>query len=759
MTAAAKRGRQATGGGIPDHLPHYLTNLIGREAELVALKSLLAHSRMVTLTGPGGAGKSRLAAELGRACLELWPAGAWWVELGPVNDPRQVAGAVVTALELPGHGTPQDVVIAWLAAKRALLMLDNCEHLVAACARFCQAALERCPQLTIVASSREALGVPGETRWAVSSMRSSDAVQLFEARARLVVPDFKVAAPNLHPVTEICERVDRLPLAIELAAARVDMMTEQEILSQLTDRFQLLRGGNRTAPERQRTMSATIDWSYRLLTEGEALLFRRLSVFRGGFDFEGARVVCGDRIAGSVLDFLTGLVQKSMVVAERTAGSGTRYRLLESQLAYAEDLLREANEAEPIRRRHYEYFLNCLITKTRNPALAQPLPGVADRQWIAREVSNLWAAMGWAENNADDLGLSLAAYLSFVHFGDVAHSRSLLADLLDRSREKGVPRVYALRSAAALAAWQGDNEAAVRAAEAALVLARELGDHDVLAYTLTVAAVAHEAHDELDTAVEMYEEAKSHLRGSGNLPLVTQITMNLGLLEVHRGDYVAARDILVESVGAARVEGDLMLHASGLNGLAWAQLGLNEPQAADASFKEALAVSSSFMDNPEIISDLHGLLCLAEVSGNDQRALRLAAAANRLSGEWSVRSEPWMEIRAEESQRRSRSRLGTPRSEDAWKEGWAMTADQLIDYALGESEPRTVIDAGLLSRRQQEVATLVAAGLTNRQIAERLFIAERSAEGHVERIRNKLGVRSRTEVATWAVEHGLKGGT
>jgi predicted ATPase len=258
-----------------------------------------------------------------------------------VNDSRQMAGAVVAALELPGQGPAQDVAIAWLAAKRALLVLDDCEHLVAACADFCEAALQRCPELTIIATSQEALGVPGETRWPVSSMRSTDALQLFEARARLIVPDFRVVATSLETVTQICERLDGMPLAIELAAARVGMMAEQEILSQLSDRFHLLTGGSRTAPERQQTMIATIDWSYRLLTEEEALLFRRLAVFRGGFTLGSAQAICADGIVGSVLDLVAGLVQNSMVLAERTGGSGTRYRLLESQLAYAEDRLRE----------------------------------------------------------------------------------------------------------------------------------------------------------------------------------------------------------------------------------------------------------------------------------------------------------------------------------------------------------------------------------------------------------------------------------
>lgn len=758
MRSTAKRNRSTIGERALNNLPRHLTSFIGRGTELSRLKSKLGRSRMVTLTGPGGAGKSRLAAELASACLDRWPHAVWWVELAGVGDPRQVAGAVVSALALPGLGPADEVAIAWLAGRQALLVLDNCEHLLVACAVFCQMALERCPRLTVIATSREPLGVPGEAQWPVSSLRASDAVRLFEARATLVRPDFKVAAKDADLVTEICERLDHLPLAIELAAARMGVMTEQEILSQLTNRFQLLTGGNRTAPERQRTMSATIDWSYRLLTDGEALLFDCLSVFRGGFDLDSVRAVCGEVTAQSAFDLLTGLVQKSMVVAERTVSSGMRYRLLESQLDYAGDRLREADDPEATRRRHYQYFLDCLIARTRNPTLTHPPPGLAEAQWIARESGNLWAAMRWAQNNASDLGLTFAAYLARATSLDVEQARRLLADVLDRSSEQGLPRVYALRSAANLAYWQGDKEAAILAAEGALVLARELGDIEALAYTLTVAAVAHEMLGEIDTAFDMYSEARSHLRGSGDRPLLTQIRTNLAWLSFLKGDQLSARDNLLECAAAARADGDLLLHASCLSSLAWVQLGLNDRQAAEAAFKESLAISHGFMDKQELISDLQGLLCVASVNENDHRALRLAAAAGRLSHEWSVRSEYWPEMQAEESLRQSTSRLRPSHRERAWNTGWEMTLDQVIEFAMSESETETSINAGPLSRREREVAKLVAAGMTNRQIGERLFVSSRTVDGHVERIRSKLGVRSRTEVATWAVERGLTTG-
>jgi predicted ATPase/class 3 adenylate cyclase/DNA-binding CsgD family transcriptional regulator len=741
-------------------VPRYLTNFVGRTGELKALQSLLTNSRMVTLTGAGGSGKTRLAAELGQACLDLWPGGVWWVELEPITDSQQVPGAVVAALELPGRGPALDVITRFLSARRAVLILDNCEHLAAACARFCETALQRCPELTVVATSREGLGVPGEARWSVSSMAATEAAQLFEARAQLVVLDFKVTTSNLETVTQICHRLDGMPLAIELAAARLDMMSDKEILSQLADRFHLLTGGSRTAPERQQTMIATIDWSYRLLSEEEALLFRRSSVFRGGFTLESVQAVCADGVDASPLDMVAELVHKSMVVAEWADDEPARYRLLESQLDYASDLLRTSGETDLIRRRHYDYYRESLRARTwESVGLRQFIPGLADIEWKAREWSNLWAALGWARDNADDVGLGLASDLARSSWdmrpADLVRVSRVLADLLDLSRAEGLPRLLALQAAAGTANLLGDYKAAVQPAEACLALARELGDPEWLASALSTAGLVHARLGELDSAAQSYEEALSLLESSSNRRLADVIRMWVAELAAVRGDYVSARDILVECVASARRVGDLGVTAQGMEELAWAQLGLANHETAAAIWKESISIGRHLGDLGCTMDCVAGLSCVAGAGHDDERALRLAAAVERLTGEWAITPRPQVSTLLAASERIARSRLGTLKSEEAWNQGRAMTANQAIDYALNEGEPETRIDASPLSRRQREVATLVAAGLTNREIAERLFIAERSAEGHVERIRNKLGVRSRTEVAAWAVEHGL----
>src|SRR5256886_3333760 len=635
--------RQASFPSAPNNLPRYLTSFVGRRTELLGLKSVLARSRMVTLTGPGGAGKSRLAVELARACLNRWPQGIWWVELAPVSDPRQVASTAVAVLELPGHGPAEDRLIAWLGDGRALLVLDDCEHLAAACADFCTALLEGCPEATILATSRESMRVAGEARWPLASLTAGEAIELFDERARLALPDFKVDASNREPIAEICEHLDRLPLAIELAAARINMMPERDILSQLSQRFRLLTGGSRSDPERLQSMNAAIDWSYRLLTEDEAMLFRRLSVFRGGFTLESAEAVCSDGVTKTVLDLVTSLVQKSMVVAERTNESGGRYRLLESQIAYGEDRLREAGELELIRQRHYAYFRDCFATRSpvnRARPKADPPTGFREGPWIAGESGNLMASLAWVRNSPDDSALSLAADLAGSWYGDTTPIRRLLEELLARPSMKGPARLQGLYFASILATNQGDYEAAAAWAEGCLALARDLGESEMMARALNATSQALQGRGELAAAADRCEEAILVLKNSNNPGLVGQARNAIAEVAYQRGDCGTARGILVECVSAARARGDVRRTANHLDKLAWAQRCCNELEAAAASWKESVSTFGLLKHQVGIVLGLDGLSLVAEGRGDDRRARRLAAAATRLSVEMSFRYCP-----------------------------------------------------------------------------------------------------------------------
>jgi non-specific serine/threonine protein kinase len=753
----AVRGRQPS--AAPNNLPHHLTSFVGREADLRSLKGLLGSARLVTLTGTGGAGKSRLAAEVAKANPTLWPDGAWWIELAATDD---VSGAVVATLELPGRGPALDVISSWLAARKALLVLDNCEHLVTESATFCQRVLERCPKLTIIATSREHLGVSGEARWPVASLRDPDAALLFESRARLVSPNFKVASGNRDPVIEICERLDRLPLAIEMAAARIDVMSEQELLNNLTDRFRLLTSGNRAAPQRQQTMAAAIDWSFRMLTDDEARLFRRLSIFQGGFTPDGVQAVCADETDTNLMGLLGGLVQKSMVVADRLDDGSTRFRLLESQHAYALERLREAGELELMNKRHYEYYMafSSRTSLRTVPKYEGPAPGIAERKWKGRETANLWAALMWAREHTDDMGLSLALEVTAVsEFGDHARGTALLLDLLRHADDStsGSLRARALILAALRVSRQGDLETSRSLADTGVTLARELNDPELLAYVINSAGMVYAASGRLDIAVRMCEEAASVLKGSSNLRLTIAVKNALGLLAVQRGDYPGARDLLTECVALSRTEGNVPRVAQHLESLANAQLGLGDIQGATTSWTESLSIFRDLSDPFGTIYSLGGLALVASAHGDQERTLRLAAAVDRMSREWSLSTSSFRLRQLEEASAQARAALGDRKSEGAWNDGLTMSAARALEYALGEGKPEAepAADAGPLSKREREVVAMVAAGMTNRQIADRLFIAERTAEGHVERIRNKLGVRSRTEVATWAVAHGV----
>ncbi len=734
MGEVATRGRQVT--TAPNNLRHSLTSFVGREADLQALKTMLGESRLVTLTGTGGAGKTRLAAEIAGANLDMWPDGAWWVDLAAA---KSVDTGVLEVLHLPGRGPGLDVITSWVGPRHALVVLDNCEHLVAEAAAFCHVALERCPHLSVIATSREPLGVPGEARRPVISLPDDDAVTLFEARARLAVPAFKVTALNRPTVIRICHRLDGLPLAIEMAAARLDMMTEQELLANLDDRFRVLTSGHRIVPERQQTMAATIEWSYRLLGVEEAALFRSLSVFRGAFTLEAAGAVFADDAGVNVIQFLSGLVKKSMVVAERADDGETGYRLLESHQSFAAQKLAEMGETELARRRHYEHFKR--------------------RQLRTRDIANAWAALEWAGRNAEDAGLGLAVEVAGIEWTDSSRALAVLLDLLPRSPERGAVRARALNLAARLVSMQGDYAAGSGLAAESVALAREIGDPGLLAYIVNGAGMISQARGDLESAGSLYEEALALVPRSGDRRLEIEIMNCIGLLAVERAEYATALDVLEKCVAGSRAEADDASAARHLESLANAQLGLGDVNGAASSWTEALSIYRALDDSFGKIWCLGGLALVAAARHDDERTLRLAAVVERISREWSLSTGPTRQGQIARACRQAQSRLGVGKSKAVRADGDAMETDSALDYALaGSRQNAEEIDAGPLSRREREVAAMVAAGLTNREIAERLFIAERTAEGHVERIRGKLGVRSRTEVATWAVERGLARG-
>jgi predicted ATPase/class 3 adenylate cyclase/DNA-binding CsgD family transcriptional regulator len=477
---------------ISQRLPVQFTSFVGREADIAQVRDLVTQNRMVTLTGAGGVGKTRMAIQIAGQSVNEFADGIWYVDLAPITDPDLVPITATRALGLPdqpGRST-MDTLSRFVADRQMLVVLDNCEHLLDASAALTVALLQAGPNLSLLATSREPIGVAGELSWRVPSLPLADmAIELFADRARHARPDFVVGDDNAATVTEICRRLDGVPLAIELAAARVRALTLPEILDSLHDRFRLLTGGARTAVRRQQTLRASVDWSHALLTEPERVLFRRLAVFMGGFDLVGAQSVCGggDVERYQVLDQLALLVDKSLVVADESSNR-TRYRLLETMRQYALEKLGESGEADVVRTRHRDYYT----------ALAAKLDLPAEKDYEQRleqaetEIDNLRAAFTWSRENSDaDLALALASSLQPLWQGRGRLREGLtwfdtaFTDL--DAHQPGVTpavRARALADRATLGLWGASTESPDQAQQA-LAIARDVNDPALLARALT----------------------------------------------------------------------------------------------------------------------------------------------------------------------------------------------------------------------------------------------------------------------------------
>ena len=510
------------------NLPVQLSSFIGRKAEISAIREALADNRLVTLTGAGGSGKTRLAVQVAAEIATEFADGVWYVDLAPITDPDVVPLTVARALGLPDHPGQQtiDVLLRFTRDRRMLIVLDNCEHLLDASAELVIAMLGACPSLTLLATSREPIGVTGEVSWRVPSLSLADeAIELFSDRARRTRPDFRVTAVNTEAVTEICRRLDGLPLAIELAAARIRALTPAEIVDSLHDQFRLLTGGARTAVRRQQTLRASVDWSHALLSEPEQVLFRRLAVFFGGFDIEAVHAVAagGEVERYQVLDQLTLLVDKSLVVAEDSP-HGTRYRLLETVRQYAQEKLREAHEGDDVRTRHRDHY-------TAMAALLDAPAGSGYQERIERaeaDMANLRAAFTWSLERADDtLALALASSLQPLWWTrwrvreGLNWLSSALACGTSPSTEAKAARVRAVADKELLSAFTGSSEGREVAAQA-LATARDLGDPALVVRTLTTCGALANPHDR-EVARPLFAEAMELARQLGDSRSLAQI--------------------------------------------------------------------------------------------------------------------------------------------------------------------------------------------------------------------------------------------
>lgn len=560
----------------PNNLPRQLTSFVGREQELADGKAMLIAGPLVTLTGPGGVGKTRLALELAAEVLDSFDDGAWVVFLASLTDPAFVLQEVATtmgAVEQPGRALI-DTVLDHVRSRRLLLVLDNCEHVVRACAETADALLRAAPGLRIVATSREGLGISGEGLFPVPSLSvpdpggvtsgdvlaRSDAVRLFTERAMAALPSFRVSDQNARPVAQICQRLDGIPLALELAAARVRSLPVEQIAARLDDRFRLLTGSSRLTVPRHQTLRATMDWSYELLSEDERAILRRVAVFAGRCSLEAAEAVCAGRlVAGTdVLDGLSRLVDKSLVVAEAFEGEA-RFRLLETVRQYGRDQLLESGEAADTQRRHRDWFL-----ELAEEAAPEFFRGPESASWLARldrEHDNLRAALQWSEDEPGEqrAGLRLAAALwRFWEIrGYLVEGRGWLDRMLAATAEEvSTLRANALTGAGILAVMQGDYRAGYELHADSLELHRQLGDPNAISFAMNNLANAAVQLGDYQGASELHEGGAALAREAGDLRGMALGMVNLADDLAHLGDAAGARSRFDEAVGVFGEHGD-----------------------------------------------------------------------------------------------------------------------------------------------------------------------------------------------------------
>ncbi|HZO90044.1 MAG TPA: tetratricopeptide repeat protein [Chthonomonadaceae bacterium] len=682
------------------NLPVQTTSFIGREQEMAQLKRLFSSTRLLTLTGIGGCGKTRLALQAAADLLEDYPDGAWLVELAALSEGSPVPQSVASALGLreePGRSLTQ-TLIDYLQSRSLLLILDNCEHLVAACASLAETLLRSSPNVKLLATSREALNVPGETTYRVPSLlppdperlpseekdlaaalMDYDAVRLFVERACSHRSEFALTRQNGPAVAEICHQLDGIPLAIELAAARIRAMAVEKIAERLDDRFRLLTSGSRTVLPRQQTLRALIDWSYDLLSEQEQLLLSRLSIFAGGWTLEAAEAVCaGQGIEDwEVLDLLTGLVDKSLVLYEEREGQA-RYRLLETVRQYAAEESEAGGEQEALHRRHLDYFSQYLEPKK---------PNLAERS--EREYANLRAALEWCRTQEDSAGagLRLAGWLS--HFwgmrGRYSEGRQWLETMLQKSsRTPMALRAGALFQVGYMAGAQGDYAAARAFYEESLAIYRQLDDQQEIASVLNMLALLAHFQGDYSTALSLYEQSRIINEALGNTSGVAYVLNNQGLAAYHQGDYAAARACYEKCLPTFQEMGNKYGMVLTLDNLGLLSTAEGDYASARALQRQGLEIARDLGYKGGVVWFLEGFAKLAAAQQQGERAAVLWAVAAAQREAMSSPLWPCVLAEYERSLGDVREALGEEAFAAAWAEGQAMTLEQAMEYALEE---------------------------------------------------------------------------
>ncbi|WP_336216262.1 ATP-binding protein [Nonomuraea sp. LPB2021202275-12-8] len=742
------------------NLPAETTSFIGRRRELSAVRKRLSEARLVSLVGPGGVGKTRLAVRMAAALGRGFPGGAWLVELAEVRDSAGVGDAVMAALDVRDQaaGEPSAHLLSYLRDRKLLLVLDNCEHLLEAAARLVAEVLRAAPDVRVLATSREPLSAPGEhvvpvpplelpsPHAPLARLRQSEAVMLFTERAAAGSGGFELTAANQADVVNLCRRLDGLPLAIELAAVRTRVLTAGQILDRLTDRFGLLTGGGRTALPRHQTLRTTIDWSHDLLAADERALLRRLCVFAGRFTLEDIESVCasGDVPAARALDLLASLVDKSLVTKE-DAGDLACYRLHETMREYAGLRLREAGEQEAVERRCVEYY----ESRCRRSAAESRYRLVEWLRWLDLEIDNVRSVLRRLLTRGDPSRATALAYSIGYYW--ITRATSEGARWIDELIASGAgdPEAYYMRGF--LSVLQSDPVTARPALERAVPAAQRAGLTSLASQSLSLASIAANMAGDRSAARRLGDEAAT---GLVDLPATLMFLQSRALNGLSDGDLDTVRSASSQGVRISREAGDLYSLDMMLMNLGSAALIAGDLDESEPLLTEALRIAHRIDDRVGQYCLLDALGCHAASSGRARLAARLLGAAETVRTGAGASVLPFLASLLARAEQSAVTALGAAGFEGEFEAGGRLSRDAAISLALGEpARPSAEASDGAgtapLGKREAEVARLVADGLSNKQIATRLFISEHTVDSHVRRILDKLGFGSRTQIATW----------
>jgi predicted ATPase/DNA-binding NarL/FixJ family response regulator len=756
------------------NLPGDLTSFVGRRRELSTAKRLLGESRLVTLTGAGGVGKTRLALRLASQLERAFEDGIWLVDLATLTDPGLVAQRVARALGLRDDSNRWSVAVLadYLADRQLILVMDNCEHVLDPCAVLAETLLRAAPQLRILATSRQPLGVPGEQVLTVPPLAvptadqppqspdvlaQFDAVALFVERARQGASSFSLIPENMAAVSALVVQLDGIPLALELAAAQVRVLSPQQILARLDDRQELLTSGIRTGPPRQRSLRALIDWSFDLCTDDERALWARISIFPGDLDLDAAESICaGSGLAPeSVLDALVGLVDKSILIAEGN-GPQVRYRLLAMLREYGRSRLAEWGQEATFQRRHCDYYRRLGRQAWQEWFSPQQIRWA---HWIQAEHVNLLAAFDYGQAQADpgtartghEVIPALSVYWSVG--GSLEEGRRVLQRAVAVDVQPSRRRALLLCLMAYLAINQGDPLAAEAAGEEGRRLAQDFDDPRSIGHSCLTLGRARMSRGDVEGADSMFTQAQETAAGP-----FAQAGALRGSAEVaaHAGDFDLARARLAECVALCDAHGEFWDRATAL--WSWAVLAWGQGETAEATSmaRDSLRLWAMFPSRLGIAQCVEVLAWTAAAEAAYDRSATLLGVAEVAWQDAGATLFPELAAFHARCVAKARKGLGERAFTSAVRQSRSLTLADLVAYALGEDlevSSGASSDEPVLTHREDEIARLVAHGLSNREIASKLVIAQRTAEGHVEHILSKLAFTSRAQIAAWVAEH------